>query len=168
MTLLQTNAAINSGNSGGGLFNMAGELIGVVNAKYSASGVEGLGFAIPVDNAVVSINALLQHGYIPGRPTLGVDTAETTVMLGGKITTIPYVYDAPESSVLKVGDYIYQIGDTVVTTVGELKSAVRSYSVGDTVELVIYRQSGRSTEKMTVTVTLTEYVPADSGLNFVS
>ena len=59
MKLLQTSAAINSGNSGGGLFNMAGELIGVVNAKYKASGVEGLGFAIPVDTAIASVQYLL-------------------------------------------------------------------------------------------------------------
>ncbi|MBE6595270.1 MAG: trypsin-like serine protease [Ruminococcaceae bacterium] len=167
MTLLQTNAAINSGNSGGGLFNMAGELIGVVNAKYSATGVEGLGFAIPVDTAITTVNALLQYGYIPGRASLGVSLSETNVILSGRLTTIPYVYESVEGSPLQQGDYIYKIGDVVVSTAAELNRAVRAFEVGDTVTLTIFRSGNRgSLEKSVIEVTLVEYVPADSSLDF--
>ena len=167
MTLLQTNAAINSGNSGGGLFNMAGELIGVVNAKYSATGVEGLGFAIPVDTAITTVNALLQHGYIPGRASLGVSISETNVILSGRLTTIPYVYETVEGSPLQQGDYIYKVGDVVVSTAAELNRAVRAYQVGDTVTLTIFRSAGRGNlEKSEIEVTLVEYVPVDISLDF--
>ncbi len=163
MTLIQTNAAINAGNSGGGLFNMAGELIGVVNAKYAASGVEGLGFAIPIDTAAVSIGNLLQYGYIPGRPSLGATVQEVQVRTGYfSVQTMLYVYDAG-STPLQKGDYILAVdgvamnGDTSV-----LRSVIRKHAVGDTVTVRIYRDS----EERTVSVTLTEYVPAGSNVNF--
>lgn len=165
MTLLQTNAAINSGNSGGGLFNHAGELIGVVNAKYSASGVEGLGFAIPVDTAIVSINSLLDYGYIKGIADLGVTLSQKTVRINNgyysQYVYMPYVYAAPVGSPLQAGDLIYKVGDTVLSTTDGtsfslLKRIVRTYSVGQTVTLTIYRGG----QQMTVSVTLTEYVPS--------
>ena len=159
MTLLQTSAAINSGNSGGGLFNMAGELIGVVNAKYSATGVEGLGFAIPVDTALISINALLQYGYIPGRPSLGVTVADGTFKTGSgffaEYRTFPYVYEASDASALKANDIIYAVDGVDVSSVAELKSLIRPKKVGDTVILSIYRGS----QQTTVSVTLVEYRP---------
>ncbi len=164
MTLLQTNAAINAGNSGGGLFNLAGELVGVVNAKYSATGVEGLGFAIPTDAALVSINALIAYGYIPGRPSLGVELSETNVWLYGRPTSIPYVYDARDSEQLKDGDYIYKIGGVEVTSLGELKRALRNYRVGDTISMTVYR--GKNW--VTVEVTAVEDVPIDTSVNFPS
>lgn len=165
MTLLQTNAAINSGNSGGGLFNLAGELIGVVNAKYSASGVEGLGFAIPVDTAILSINSLLDYGYIRGVADLGVTLSQKTVRINNGIFSqyvyMPYVYAAPADSALQTGDLIYKVGETVLSTADGtsfslLKRIIRTHSVGKTVELTIYRNG----QQMTVSVTLTEYVPA--------
>ena len=73
MTLLQTDAAINSGNSGGGLFNLRGELIGIVNAKYAKSGVEGLGFAIPIDTALPIELNLIEYGYVRGRVDDGLE-----------------------------------------------------------------------------------------------
>ena len=156
MTLLQTNAAINSGNSGGGLFNMAGELIGIVNAKYSATGVEGLGFAIPIDTAYESIGKLLKYGYIPGIPTLGVSVQEKPGFVGNYQTvTILYVADVGTSSVFQKGDYVLQIGDVSVTGVDHLQSLVRQHKVGDTVEVVVQRNR----ERVTLQVVLTEYIP---------
>lgn len=81
--LLQTDAAINSGNSGGGLFNIAGELIGIVNAKYSATGVEGLGFAIPANTARSVATGLIEKGYVEGRYDLGVTFADGYLRVGG-------------------------------------------------------------------------------------
>jgi len=158
MTLIQTNAAINAGNSGGGLFNMAGELIGVVNAKYSATGVEGLGFAIPVDTAILSINDLLDYGYIRGLPSLGVTLVDRSV---NYFYTLPYVYEAPAGSVLTESDLVAAVDGKSVGTVNALKRLIRSqYQVGDTVALTVYRKSGSTYgEAMTVQVTLVEYVP---------
>ncbi len=113
MTLLQTSAAINSGNSGGGLFNMAGELIGVVNAKFSATGVEGLGFAIPVDTAILSINSLLDYGYIPGIPSIGATLVDSSMPVSYfQYVNLSYVYAVHGESALQAGDWIYKIGDT--------------------------------------------------------
>ena len=170
MTLIQTNAAINSGNSGGGLFNMAGELIGVVNAKIAAEGVEGLGFAIPIDTAFVSINHLLKLGYIPGTPALGVSVT------GYKYTWqegiykyyvyMPYVVE--NSGEFKQGDYIYSIDGTTVyandanTALELLKTAIRAHEVGDQLTVQVIRNG----QKVDVQITLVEYVPDEASVSF--
>ena len=78
MTLLQTNAAVNPGNSGGAMFNMSGELIGIVNAKYADVNVEGIGFAIPADTAVPIIEQMISQGYVTGRQVLGITVSYDT------------------------------------------------------------------------------------------
>ena len=166
MTLLQTNAAINAGNSGGGLFNMAGELIGIVNAKYSATGVEGLGFAIPIDTAYESsFGDLLQYGYIRGIPSLGVQLTDYT----GSFGTIygARVMDVGTQTNFKVGDYIYEVdGEQVyaisTSAVAAIRAIVRAHSVGDEISVKVLR--GNSTY-VTFTVTLQEYIPSGTGLN---
>lgn len=171
MTLIQTNAAINSGNSGGGLFNLAGELIGVVNAKYAAEGVEGLGFAIPIDTAVISIQHLLQLGYIPGIPALGVEVIAQQAYLGNSRILMPYVSSVRSTSPLQVGDYIYSINGTTTcvdyynaseSPLEILKRLIRACEVGDTVNLVIYRNGS----SMNVSVELVEYIPENVSVDF--
>ncbi|MBR2010519.1 MAG: trypsin-like peptidase domain-containing protein [Clostridia bacterium] len=163
MTLLQTSAAINSGNSGGGLFNMAGELIGVVNAKYSATGVEGLGFAIPVDTAIFSINDLLDYGYIPGVPAIGATIVDSAMQVGyWQSVNMPYVYAVESGSPLKVGDFIYKVDGAVVSTASALKRVIRTKQVGATVTLTVYRDN----KQQTVQVTLIEYIPQNATVNF--
>lgn len=159
MTLIQTNAAINAGNSGGGLFNMAGELIGVVNAKYSATGVEGLGFAIPIDAAFASISDLLDYGYIKGLPALGVTLVDRSVNYR---YTFAYVEQTSAGSPLVVGDLIAAVDGTAVSGTEALIRLIRNrYKIGDTVTLTIYRKNGNSySETSTVQVTLVEYVPS--------
>ncbi len=161
MKLLQTNAAINSGNSGGGLFNMAGELVGIVNAKYSATGVEGLGFAIPIDTAYTeSFADLCNYGYIRGIPSLGITLVERT---GGNVWNVYYgacVYDANGHEKFKKDDYIYSIDGTVVyaintSALSAIKTLVRAHEVGDVIEVVVKRGN----ENVTLSVTLGEYVP---------
>ncbi|MBQ8341553.1 MAG: trypsin-like peptidase domain-containing protein [Clostridia bacterium] len=155
MTLLQTNAAINSGNSGGGLFNMAGELIGVVNAKYSAAGVEGLGFAIPIDTAVISINHLLQLGYIPNIPSLGVTLSEGTVRSGFTYRKVVYVYNADESGAFEYQDIFVSVEGVSVSSLSEVKQVIRSHRVGETVTVVVSRNG----VERSVEVKLVEYIP---------
>ena len=78
MNLLQTNAAVNPGNSGGGLFNLSGQMVGLVNAKSSGEGIEGLGFAIPVDTVKEIAGELMKNGYVTGRPKIGISGYEVT------------------------------------------------------------------------------------------
>jgi serine protease Do len=168
MTLLQTNAAINSGNSGGGLFNLAGELIGVVNAKYSATGVEGLGFAIPIDSAYEnSIKDLMEVGYIRGLPALGITLVEKT-SAWGSVVYAAYVYDANGVPGFQDGDYIYSIDDTVVYSINTsalsaIKSIVRSHEIGDTLSVIVLRTNGTRQEQVSISVTLQEYIPQGIG-----
>lgn len=172
MTLLQTNAAINSGNSGGGLFNMAGELIGVVNAKYSASGVEGLGFAIPIDTAFeASFKDLLNYGYIRGIPSLGVTLVDAHVgYYQMQAAYAAYVYKADDKSGFQEGDYIYSVDGTQVygltngSPVEAIKSLIRKKSVGDNVSIRVKRGNSY----VTLSVTLMEYVPDHAKLNIQS
>ena len=82
MNLLQTNAAVSPGNSGGGLFNESGELIGIVNAKSASVEVEGLGFAIPVDSARPVITDLVDLGYVTGRPYIGITMQDVSLRYG--------------------------------------------------------------------------------------
>ncbi len=167
MTLLQTNAAINAGNSGGALFNMAGELVGVVNAKYSATGVEGLGFAIPIDTAFEqSFADLFRYGYIRGIPTLGLVLTDHT---DGNIifpSYGAYVQGVGAQSDVRQGDYIYSINGTVVyltdtSAVAAVERAVRGCRVGDTVSVMVlrYNKDTRQNEQIELSLVLVEYVP---------
>ncbi len=150
MTLLQVSAPINPGNSGGGLFNLAGELVGVVNAKMSSEEIEGLGFAIPVDTAYEVILEIIDHGYVHGRPSLGVNLAEVSSWR----ETYVCVNDKSHE-VLQYEDLILAVDGTAISSIQELTTVVRKKAVGDTVELTIYRDK----KQMTVTVTIAEAVP---------
>ncbi|MCI7135536.1 MAG: trypsin-like peptidase domain-containing protein, partial [Clostridiales bacterium] len=172
MNLIQTDCAINSGNSGGPLFNSHGEVIGIVSAKYSSSGsyssasVEGLGFAIPMDDVANMVSELVTNGYVTGKPLLGisVNDVDENVQAYGVPAGAEVIVVTPglcgEKAGLKVGDIITKINDTEVTSAEELISAKNGYEVGDTVELTVYR-SGETT---TVKVTLEESTPEKEAL----
>ena len=162
MNLLQTNAAINPGNSGGGLFNMAGELIGIVNAKSSGTGIEGLGFAIPVNDAVNISEQLMTQGYVSGKPWLGI-----TFYQASSITQALY-YNLPSLGIYVVemepglNDTAFQIRDRVIamdgkeiSSISDITTLLKTYNVGDTITFSVYR-NGRLTE---VTATCYEYTP---------
>ena len=159
--LMQTNAAVNPGNSGGGLFNDRGELIGIVNAKTSETGVEGLGFAIPIDDVKDIINDLLENGYVTGRPFMGASlitiSTPQAMMEAGVDRTGVYIYSlveggASEKAGLQVGDYILMVDGTVVSTSDEVKEIIRSHEVGDTLTYSILRGN----ETLEIQLTLTE------------
>ncbi len=161
MALMQTNAAISPGNSGGGMFNMAGELIGVINAKYSSDNAEGLGFAIPVDYAYEIITELLKQGYVSGRAALPLFYQEylyNTSIMGNTSCCLIITADN-DTYGIKANDMIYTIDGNQVTTETELLSLLSNYSVGDTVELNIARTEGRTSKIYSYKVTLTEQVP---------
>lgn len=155
MNLLQTNAAINPGNSGGGLFDGNGNLIGIVSAKSSGSNIEGLGFAIPINDAKEIINELMDYGYVKGRATIGITTldisdAQTARMYRLSETGV-YIYSVQNSAVassLKSGDRIVSINGTSVSTNAEIKKILKKCSVGDTVTIVVKRSGKESTAKV--------------------
>lgn len=169
MNLLQTNAAVNPGNSGGGMFNLAGELVGIVNAKYSESGIEGLGFAIPIDDAAYVANEILEYGYVRGRVSLHISTIDIdsyTKATYYRVNSLGlYVYEADEGfndDVLQNGDRIAQIDNIEITCAADLKAVLKKHEVGDTLTAVIVR-NGRYN---TVTITCYERTVSGDDVNF--
>lgn len=158
MTLLQTNAAINPGNSGGGLFNANAELVGLVVAKSSGSDIEGLGFAIPINNVVNILQDLMDHGYVTGRPSLGVSLTDITdsqlfsYRLDEAGTYIAQVQSgsAAEKAGLEVGDLLLKIDDTEVSSASQAATLISKYKAGDTVNITIKRDGTEQTIKATL------------------
>lgn len=164
MTLLQTDASINPGNSGGGLFNDQGQLIGLVVAKSAGEDVEGLGFAIPINDVQEILNDLLNYGYTKGKAYLGISlldiTSEQMARMYNVSETGTYVYSVEDDSAaaeagLKSGDRIISIDGQEITSNEDVRNLVSSSKVGDELNFVIQR--GLSEE--TLTVTVGEYVP---------
>ena len=171
MTLLQTNAAVNPGNSGGGLFNMAGQLIGVVNAKYSEDDVEGLGFAIPVDTAYDVIDQLIKYGYVRGVVDHGLslyNVADRNVAryyFGSNYAGV-YVLGSEYSDEIQKGDLLYAIEGIKVITSEDVEEVLSGYKVGDTVTLTIVRFNNGVGNEYSAKLTLKEYVPSDLNVQF--
>ncbi len=146
MHYIQTDAAINPGNSGGPLVNQSGQVVGVTSAKISSSSTEGLGFAIPINDAVPVIEDLINNGYVSGRPLIGI-SGENVTMQTAMIYNMPqgvYVrYVDPESNAytagVQPGDIITAIEGTEITTLSELNNVRDNYNAGDTVTLTVYR-----------------------------
>lgn len=167
MNLIQTDAAVNPGNSGGGMFNLSGELVGIVNAKSSGTGIEGLGFAIPGNDAQTVVEQLLQYGYVKGRVYIGVTFYEATTggWFSGSSSGILYVYSCEKGyndDVLKYGDQVVSVDGTAVSTKADVKAIITQHQVGETVTFTIIRNN----KTIDVEVTLYEYKPSDASVNF--
>ena len=168
MSLLQMDASVSPGNSGGGLFNMNGELIGIVNAKSSSSDAEGLGFAIPINDAIKVAQDLLENGYVTGRPYMGitylaVTDAQTAAQLGVNAYGI-YVVDVvsggpADKAGLKAGDRIVSIDNTEVAQKTDLGTLMQEHSAGDTLSITVARDG----QMQTVSLTLGEKNASNSG-----
>lgn len=159
MTLIQTNASISPGNSGGGLFNGNGELIGIVNAKSGYSEAEGLGFAIPINTAMTVAQDLISNGYVK-RAVLGITVVEVdSSKLQQYGVSVPGVYIAEvnagsgaEAAGLKTGDRILSIGDVAVSASSDVTGYLKDKAVGDVVAIQIDREG----KILSVDVTLGE------------
>ena len=150
MTLIQTNAALNTGNSGGPLINAYGQVIGINTMRIGSfaedSGVEGLGFAIPSTTMQEIVSQLIAQGYVSGRPTLGI-TGESLSVFYQHYYRLPagmYITEVDRSSDAYVkgiqsGDILTRIDDVSVTNMADLKTAVGDKSVGSVVKVVVYR-----------------------------
>lgn len=170
MTLLQTNAQISPGNSGGGLFNANGELVGIVNAKDSATEVEGIAFAIPVNNVLDIIDDLKSYGYVTGKIDLGMQftdiTSSDSAFYYGVNKTGCYVLSVTkgsnaEEAGFRTGDLITNVNGTSVSSSADIEKALENAKVGDKVKFTVYRNG--STKELTLT--LAEYVPSGNTQN---
>ena len=159
MSLIQMDASVSPGNSGGGLFNMNGELIGVVNAKSSSSDAEGLGFAIPINDAIKVAQDLLENGYVTGRPYMGityiaVTDAQTAAQLGVNaygVYVVDVVQGGPaDKAGLKAGDRIVSVDGSEVAQKDDLGTIIQNHSAGDTLSITVARDGQMQTVSLTL------------------
>ena len=159
--MIQTDASINPGNSGGPLFNQYGEVVGIVSAKYSSyssESVEGLGFAIPINDVIAMIQDIMTNGYVTNKPYLGITGGTMTSQMAAQyrydVTEGVFVYSVEEGSAaaqagLKMGDVILKVDDTEIESMEDLTAVKKQYSAGDTVSLTIYREGQETTVELT-------------------
>ena len=156
MTLIQIDAAVNSGNSGGGLFNTAGELIGIVNAKLSGTSssgasIESMGYAIPMTTVMKCVNDLSQYGYVKGVARLGV-SVQKYLQVGTQTINASVVVDTvPGGSAalagVRAGDILYAANGQSISSFETLKKMLTAYSVGDTIELTVLRPTASAAQQ---------------------
>ena len=159
--MIQTDASINPGNSGGPLFNQYGEVVGIVSAKYSSyssESVEGMGFAIPINDVIAMIQDIMTNGYVTNKPYLGITGGTMTSQMAAQyrydVTEGVFVYSVEEGSAaaqagLKMGDVILKVDDTEIESMEDLTAVKKQYSAGDTVSLTIYREGQETTVELT-------------------
>ena len=165
MNVLQTDAAVNSGNSGGPLCNSNGEVIGVISAKLSASGVEGIGFAIPIEVAIEKAEQFIK-GEETSYPYIGISMASVSQIMSypqyyqyisnTNITSGVMILDTQkgsgaEAAKLQTGDVITKVNDKQVTNVAYLRYELYKYKVGDTIEITYMREGRENKAKVTLT-----------------
>ena len=159
MSLIQMDASVSPGNSGGGLFNMNGELIGLVNAKSSSSDAEGLGFAIPINDAIQVAQDLLENGYVSGRPYMGityiaVTDAQTAAQFNVNaygVYVVDVVQGGPaDKAGLKTGDRIVSIDGTEIAQKDDLGTLMQQHTAGDTLSITVARNGQMQTVSLTL------------------
>ena len=161
MTLIQTNAALNSGNSGGPLLNCYGQVVGINTMKIgdymSSAGVEGLGFAIPSTTVKEIVDQLISQGYVSGRPYLGIAIQDLSSIdrlyyhlpQGVWISAVEENSDAAAKGIAP-GDLLLSVDNTRITSSDALTSLLYSYEAGDTIQVVIYRSGVQYTLELTI------------------
>ena len=163
MNLIQTDAAINSGNSGGALINSHGEVIGINSVKVESSGVEGMGFAIPISEASPIISDSLEYGYVKGRPVIGISTRDVTEYMARSyswpqgVQVMSVTSDSARNAGLQQGDIITAVDGQNITTGNELNEIKDQHKPGDVLKLEVYKYATGQTQ--TVEVTLSEQLP---------
>ncbi len=164
MNLIQTDASINSGNSGGPLINAYGQVVGITSAKINSEYGEGLGFAIPIDEATPIIDDLIQYGYVTGRPTLGISGLNVTNVYS-QYYDIPKGFfvksveegSAAEKAGIKVNDIVIGIEGTLIESIEEFNEIKENYKAGDEITVSVYRDG----EILDLDVVLDEVVESE-------
>ena len=173
MNLIQTDCAINSGNSGGALFNLYGEVIGITNAKYSSSSasseasIDNIGFAIPIDQVRSIFESIITNGYIV-KPYIGVTVSDVStesqsygLPQGAAVRSVTENGPAAEAG-LQENDIITTVNGEAITGSNDLVKLVKAASAGDTLELTVYRQGQTVTLTLTVGEQKTDALPAQT------
>lgn len=155
-TLIQTDTAINSGNSGGALVNSKGQIIGVNTLKMSGSGIEGMGFAIPIDSAKPIYEQLIQYNKVK-RPYIGISgrdldeqTAKANHLVVGVYVLSIEEFSAAEKAGIRIGDVITAIDGKSITTMDELNEIKNAHAIGDEIKLKIYRNNSEKEISITL------------------
>ena len=159
--MIQVTAAINPGNSGGPLFNAYGEVVGIVSAKYSSYAdtvAEGLGFAIPINDVISMVKDIMENGRVTNRPYFAISAEEVTarraqqngysVDAGVRVSSVE-AGGAAEKAGMQVGDIIVKLGERTIETMDDLTAAKKSYTAGDTTQVVVNRNG----TEVTLTIT---------------
>ncbi len=163
VNMFQIDAAVNNGNSGGPVYNVYGQVIGVVTAKFSLGGMEGLGFAIPVNDVCRIASDLVEKGYVSGKAYLGLTTATVSPSVAKYYDMVQGVYiyaieegSCSEAAGLVAGDIVTAIDGMPVKTSSELVRAVKQYRAGESAELTVFRDQ----DYVLITVVFDEELPA--------
>lgn len=161
MTLIQTDAAINYGNSGGPLVNIYGQVVGINSLKLSESSAEGLGFAIPINTAKPIVDELITYGFISGKPAIGIQGSVITQDVAQYYNIPQGVYVSsftsaePMNSGLKIGDIITSFNGVKITDMATLNTEKDKFTAGDKVKITVYRDDNFYDNKQGKTLSLT-------------
>jgi len=159
--MIQVDCSVNPGNSGGALMNLYGEVVGIVSAKYSSyasTTVEGLGFAIPIDDVLTVITDIMENGQVTNKAYMAITAGTMTESMAAQyridITEGVFVFStvpggAGEKAGLRLGDVITKLNDTPITSMEDLSAAKKNFKAGDTVTLTIYRDGEYITTELT-------------------
>ena len=168
INMFQTDAAINSGNSGGPVFNAKGEVVGIASAKYASSSIEGLGFCIPIDDVKNMINDIINVGYVTGKPSVGVslytnDSRSSGRPYGCYVVAVGQGTAAAYAGISE-GDIITAVNGTSVRDVDDFGAILADCKAGDTIVLTVYVASTAATREFTIT--LDEYTPTSARTSY--
>lgn len=163
MKCIQTDAAINPGNSGGALVNKFGQVVGINSSKIAATEYEGIGFAIPINEAKPIIDSLIEHGYVSNRVQIGIQFTSVTkamselkgIPTGLRVVTVDSTTDAFTKGITP-GDIITKMDGQDVITLEDVSAVLSQKKPGDSVQLTVARYRGGSMEEITVDVLLRE------------
>lgn len=173
INMFQTDAAVNSGNSGGPVFDSTGSVVGIATAKYASSSIEGLSFCIPINDVRSMIDDIINQGYVSGKASLGVSVYDagyrnysyfsfyTSSTAGAKVMAVGNGTAAQKAGI-KENDTIVAIDGYTVDSVSTLKTYLTAFKAGDTVKITVSRNGAKSD----ITVTLDEYSPRSARTNY--
>lgn len=172
INMFQTNAAVNSGNSGGPVFDEHGYVVGIASAKYASSSIEGLSFCIPIDDVRSMIDEIINIGYVSGKPLMGVSVCDREVSTYGFIQSTRSINgakivavgegSAAEKYGLKTGDIIVKANGEDVTSVSSLKTILSKFRSGYAITITVNRDG----EQVDLLLILDEYEPSEARTSY--
>ncbi len=169
INMFQTNAAINNGNSGGPVYNMNGEVVGIASAKYASDKIEGLGFCIPIDDVKSMMSDIIIYGYVKGKPSLGITVQTVTAAMSSRYSVPTGCYlvalekDSPcYEAGIRSGDVITKLGNKTISSAEDMKTYLSKKQAGDKINITYYS----SGETKTVSINIGEYKPSDTRTNY--